>query len=63
MPIFATALVVTAGVCAWLIPRTGLRGAAIGAAAGSLVQALGAAWALLAMPAFGPESSDFLPAG
>jgi O-antigen/teichoic acid export membrane protein len=48
LPIFATALVVTAVICAWLIPRTGLQGAAIGAAAGSLTQLVGASWALLA---------------
>jgi O-antigen/teichoic acid export membrane protein len=46
LPIFAIALVVTAVMCAWLTPRIGLRGAAIGAAAGSLTQLLGAAWAL-----------------
>lgn len=47
VPIYAAALVVTAAVCAWLTPAMGLRGAAIGTAAGSLTQMLGAAWALL----------------
>ncbi len=47
LPIFAAALLVTTAVCAVLVPRVGLPGAAIGAAAGSLTQTLGAAWALL----------------
>src|SRR6185295_4930667 len=46
LAIFAAALLVTTAVCALLVPRMGLAGAAIGAATGSLTQTLGAAWAL-----------------
>ena len=45
--IFAASLVVTTAICGWLTPSMGLRGAAIGTAAGSLAQMLGAGWALL----------------
>jgi O-antigen/teichoic acid export membrane protein len=55
LPIFALALVVTAVVCAWLIPRIGLQGAAVGAAAGSLTQMLGAAWALFSTVGVGAQ--------
>jgi O-antigen/teichoic acid export membrane protein len=44
LPIFVTALFVTTAMCAWLVPQMGLRGAALGAAAGSLTQTCGAAW-------------------
>jgi O-antigen/teichoic acid export membrane protein len=53
LPIFAIALAVSAAVCAWLTPRIGLRGAAIGAVAGSLTQTLGAGWALLSTAGVG----------
>jgi O-antigen/teichoic acid export membrane protein len=55
LPIFAIALAVTVAVCLWLTPRMGLRGAAIGAAAGSLTQMLGAAWALFSTVGVGTE--------
>lgn len=47
VPIYAASLVVTGVICGWLTPAMGLRGAAIGTAAGSLTQLVGTAWALL----------------
>ena len=46
VPIYAASLVITGAICGWLTPSMGLRGAAIGTAAGSLTQLVGAGWAL-----------------
>jgi O-antigen/teichoic acid export membrane protein len=59
IPIFTAALVVTAAICVCLTPAMGLLGAAIGTAAGSLTQTIGATWALLSTAGVRTEMRRF----